>query len=61
VAGLCGASGAAAEPTAAGADRPGIGPPKGHRWEPIAELTDEFDGAKLDESKCHPRNPTWKG
>ena len=31
------------------------------KWTPLAALTDEFDGTKLDETKWHPNNPTWKG
>jgi len=31
------------------------------KWTPLAALTDEFEGAKLDESKWHPNNPKWKG
>lgn len=31
------------------------------RWEPIPELTDEFDGDRLDADLGHPNNPTWKG
>ncbi|MDP6545885.1 MAG: family 16 glycosylhydrolase [Phycisphaerae bacterium] len=31
------------------------------KWTPLAALTDEFNGAKLDETKWHPNNPTWKG
>ena len=38
-----------------------FGPPKGSRWVAIPELTDEFDGEKLDSSKWHDHNPTWKG
>ena len=37
------------------------GPPPGSRWEPIPELSDEFDGGKLDSTKWHDHNPTWKG
>ena len=41
-------------------------PPLPGRWELIEELTDEFDGAKLDDAKLdgtkwHPCNPGWKG
>ena len=31
------------------------------RWTPIAELSDEFEAARLDTAKWHPNNPTWKG
>jgi len=37
------------------------GPPQDGKWEPIPELTDEFDGDTLDESKWHNHNPTWLG
>ena len=37
------------------------GPPKGAKWEPIPEFTDEFDGKKLDSSKWYDHNPTWQG
>jgi len=36
-------------------------PPSGSKWEPITELTDEFEGDKLDSTKWHDHNPTWKG
>lgn len=36
-------------------------PPAGSQWEPIPELTDEFSGNKLDATKWHDHNPTWKG
>ena len=36
-------------------------PPGPEEWEPLAELTDEFDGDELDPEKWHPNNPTWKG
>jgi len=36
-------------------------PPGPEKWEPIPELTDEFDGAELDAEKWHPNNPGWKG
>jgi len=36
-------------------------PPAGSKWEPILELTDEFDGDKLDSTKWHDHNPGWKG
>jgi len=31
------------------------------KWTPLAALTDEFNGGKLDASKWHPCNPKWKG
>jgi len=37
------------------------GPPEQGEWEPIPELTDEFDGSILDSSKWHDHNPQWKG
>ena len=37
------------------------GPPKEGSWVPIPALTDEFEGGKLDASKWHDHNPTWKG
>ena len=36
-------------------------PPSPSKWEPIPELTDEFEGDKLDSKKWHDRNPDWKG
>ena len=36
-------------------------PPSGSKWEPIPELSDEFDGDKLNTEKWHDHNPTWKG
>ena len=36
-------------------------PPANGRWEPIPELTDEFEGQELDKSKWHDHNPGWKG
>lgn len=36
-------------------------PPSHAKWEPIPELTDEFDGKALDASKWHDHNPQWKG
>jgi beta-glucanase (GH16 family) len=35
-------------------------PPEG-RWEPIAEIWDEFDGPRLDSSKWDNNNPYYKG
>lgn len=43
---------------------PGISladPPENGNWEPIPELTDEFEGRNLDVTKWHDHNPTWKG
>lgn len=37
------------------------GPPEGSVWTPIPELTDEFDGKKLDSKKWHDHNPGWLG
>jgi len=36
-------------------------PPGPEKWEPLPELTDEFDGDRLDEAKWHPHNPEWLG
>jgi beta-glucanase (GH16 family) len=36
-------------------------PPKEGKWRPIAELTDEFAGSKLDLARWYDHNPTWKG
>ncbi len=36
-------------------------PPPGSTWAPIPELTDEFDGDKLDSTKWYDHNPDWKG
>lgn len=36
-------------------------PPAGFRWEPIAALTDEFDGTRLDANKWYDHNPSWIG
>ncbi len=38
---------------------PGL--PSGSRWEPIKEMTDEFEDGKLDTKKWHDHNPTWLG
>jgi hypothetical protein len=37
------------------------GPPAAGKWVPIAELTDEFEGPKLDAAKWYDHNPTWIG
>ena len=36
-------------------------PPPGASWEPIPELTDEFEGSDLDVSKWNDCNPEWQG
>jgi beta-glucanase (GH16 family) len=36
-------------------------PPSGSKWEPITELTDEFDGKKLNSVKWHDHNPGFEG
>ena len=36
-------------------------PPAGSKWEPIPELTDEFDGIALNAAKWHDCNPGWQG
>ncbi len=36
-------------------------PPDRENWKPIPELTDEFNGDKLDTKKWHDHNPRWKG
>ena len=36
-------------------------PPPGTKWKPIPELTDEFEGDKLDSTKWFDYNPEWKG
>lgn len=36
-------------------------PPPGYRWEVNEDLSDEFDGTTLDESKWHDHIPGWKG
>jgi len=36
-------------------------PPAGSKWEPIPELTDEFNSNKLDSTKWYDHNPEWKG
>jgi len=47
---------AAAASLPAGAEPPGPGP-----WEPLPELTDEFDGTELAQDNWYPRNPGWLG
>jgi beta-glucanase (GH16 family) len=39
----------------------GFGPPKGAEWAAIPELSDEFEGDRLDAAKWHDHNPTWQG
>lgn len=51
-------SSAAAEPPA---DPPLPAPPDGYRWQPVAELSDEFNGEHLDGAKWIPRHPYWRG
>jgi beta-glucanase (GH16 family) len=46
---------------AVGCTQPQIVCPLKGKWEPIPELTDEFDGDKLDTAKWHPNNPEWRG
>ena len=41
------------------AEKPG--PPIEGKWKPIPELTDEFEGTKLDSTKWHDHDPGWKG
>lgn len=36
-------------------------PPSENKWEPIPQMTDEFEGGKLDPDKWHDNNPKWKG
>ena len=36
-------------------------PPQHATWVPIPELTDEFDGNRLDSKKWHDHNPQWTG
>ena len=36
-------------------------PPKGKKWAPVKELTDEFNGEKLDASKWDDYHPHWEG
>ena len=55
------AGASAAEPKKAAEPAVTSGPPKGATWEPLAALTDEFEGKELDPRKWHPNNPEWKG
>lgn len=36
-------------------------PPEGYQWERVAQLSDEFEGTKLDTKKWIPRHPYWRG
>jgi beta-glucanase (GH16 family) len=36
-------------------------PPVGGRWKPVPELSDEFEGDKLDAARWHDHNPRLKG
>lgn len=36
-------------------------PPSGSEWVPIPELTDEFNGDRLDSTKWFDHNPAWPG
>ncbi len=36
-------------------------PPNGYHWEKIPELSDEFNGDRLDAGKWTPHHPYWKG
>ncbi len=36
-------------------------PPSGFVWEPIPQLSDEFDDSVLNPKKWHDHNPTWDG
>ena len=58
---VCSAAGQ--ETRRAGSSEPAarLGPPAEGAWEPIPELTDEFDGDRLDPAKWHDTNPAWKG
>ena len=43
---------------------PGSSPlstPAGYRWKPVPEVSDEFEGARLDASKWLPYQPYWQG
>ncbi len=35
--------------------------PPGQRWQAIPQLSDEFDGTKLNPAKWIPRHPNWQG
>ena len=41
--------------------RPTVAGGTAERWTPVAHLTDEFGGSRLDPAKWHPNNPRWKG
>jgi beta-glucanase (GH16 family) len=36
-------------------------PPAGAKWEPILELSDEFNGTALNAGKWYDHNPHWRG
>jgi len=36
-------------------------PPAGYQWEAVPELSDEFDGDRLDTAKWVPTHVSWKG
>lgn len=38
-----------------------VGPPAGTNWVPVPELTDEFNGSELDQTKWELGNGNWKG
>jgi len=40
---------------------PFVDPPLQGKWKVIPELTDEFEGDRLDQAKWHDHNPTWIG
>ena len=40
---------------------PQAGPSLPGNWVPIPQLTDEFEGTRLDEAKWHNHNPGWLG
>ncbi len=44
-----------------GTDANEFGPPRDGKWVLMPELSDEFDGKKLDASKWYDHNPTWLG
>lgn len=54
----------AAGPDGASADtdtRPTVAGGTAERWTPVAYLTDEFAGSRLDPARWHPNNPRWEG
>ena len=40
---------------------PFVNPPLTGQWRVIPELTDEFEGDRLDQAKWHDHNPKWTG